>query len=142
MIKLADSEAGTVGRAKGDQEACRLAIKRGSPRPPKRVREVLAGVGIARDQVFLGTLNAGHPGGTLPLTGRERQPLHPDHLPENLYVADASLLPSVSGKATHAHDNGTRPTGGETLHRAVRLAAAHLSQLLTPRLGRAVCSLR
>ena len=43
-------------------------------------------------------LNAGHPGGMLPLTGRERDALHADHLPENLYVADASLLPQSLGK--------------------------------------------
>ena len=97
MIKLADSEAGTVG--------ARKVTKGLSPRDKERLAaatetctQVLAGVGIARDQVFLGTLNAGHPGGTLPLTGRERQPLHPDHLPENLYVADASLLPQALGK--------------------------------------------
>ena len=43
-------------------------------------------------------LNAGHPGGTVPLTGRERLDLHADHLPHNLYVADASLLPRSLGK--------------------------------------------
>jgi choline dehydrogenase-like flavoprotein len=97
MIKLADSESGTVGRravSKGlsavDKERLNAATE--------RCVDVLGGLGIERDRVFLGTLNAGHPGGTLPLTGRERKPLHPDHLPGNLYVADASLLPQSLGK--------------------------------------------
>jgi choline dehydrogenase-like flavoprotein len=97
MIKLADTEAGTVDR--------HGVKKRLSARDRERLVEatdacieILGGYGIRRDQVFLGTLNAGHPGGTLPLTGRERYPLHADHLPENLYVADSSLLPHSLGK--------------------------------------------
>ena len=97
MIKLADSESGTVGRRRvtkrlSDADRGRLRAA------TERCVDVLAGLGIERDSVFLGTLNAGHPGGTLPLTGLERNPLHPDHLPENLYVADASLLPQSLGK--------------------------------------------
>ncbi|UKK52190.1 GMC oxidoreductase [Prevotella sp. E13-17] len=47
--------------------------------------------------IFLGTLNAGHPGGMLPLTEAEAQTLHSPHLPDNLYVCDASLLPQSLG---------------------------------------------
>ena len=46
---------------------------------------------------FLGTLNAGHPGGMLPLTAAERDTLHHPDLPENLYVADATILPESMG---------------------------------------------
>ena len=46
---------------------------------------------------FLGTLNAGHPGGMLPLTKNERGTLHDPRLPENLYVADATILPRAMG---------------------------------------------
>jgi hypothetical protein len=60
--------------------------------------EILAAAGLDRHRTFLGTLNAGHPGGILPLTGTERLPFHADHLPDNLYVADASLLPGSLGK--------------------------------------------
>lgn len=97
MIKLADSGNGTVGPRK--------ITKALSARDTARLREasescsqILAGLGIPRDRLFLGTLNAGHPGGTLPLTGQERLPLHPDRLPDNVYVADASLLPQSLGK--------------------------------------------
>jgi choline dehydrogenase-like flavoprotein len=48
-------------------------------------------------RVFLGTLNAGHPGGMLPFTAAEAASLHPARLPTNLYVADASLLPRSLG---------------------------------------------
>ena len=47
--------------------------------------------------IFLGTLNAGHPGGMLPLTERESQTLHHACLPPNLYVADATLFPNSLG---------------------------------------------
>ena len=46
---------------------------------------------------MLGTVNGGHPGGTLPLTAHEAETLHHDRLPPNLYVADASLLPRSMG---------------------------------------------
>ena len=47
--------------------------------------------------MFLDTLNAGHPGGCLPLTQAEAATLHHAHLPGNLYVADATLLPEAMG---------------------------------------------
>ena len=97
MIKLADSESGTVtgrGVRKGlsDRDRRRLATATES------CTEILVRFGVRRDSVFLGMLNAGHPGGMLPLTGLEREPLHADHLAQNLYVADASLLPQSLGK--------------------------------------------
>jgi hypothetical protein len=47
--------------------------------------------------MFFGTLNAGHPGGMVPLTARDTSSFHPERLPENVYVADASLLPASLG---------------------------------------------
>ena len=44
-----------------------------------------------------GTMIAGHPGGMLPLSAKEAASFHSDRLPENLYVADASLLPKCLG---------------------------------------------
>jgi len=55
-------------------------------------------LGIRPDRTFLGTLNAGHPGGMLPLRAASAHSLHDDRLPANLYVADASLLPRALGK--------------------------------------------
>ena len=56
---------------------------------------LLTGVPVRRQ--FLGTLNAGHPGGMLPLTEKEKETLHSPLLPENLYVADATILPKSMG---------------------------------------------
>ena len=60
-------------------------------------REILARLNVPEEKQFLGTLNAGHPGGCFPLTPAEAQTLHHDVLPENLYLADASLLPRSMG---------------------------------------------
>jgi ferredoxin len=97
MIKLADSESGTVG-AHRVAKTLTATDKRRLAGATGRCIEILAAAGLDRSRTFLGTLNAGHPGGILPLTGVERLPLHADHLPENLYVADASLLPRSFGK--------------------------------------------
>jgi choline dehydrogenase-like flavoprotein len=97
MVKLADSESGVVGR-QGVSKHLSERDRRRLSEATQTCTDILSGVGIDRNSVFLGTLNAGHPGGTLPLTGAERLQLHPDRLPENLYVADASLLPVALGK--------------------------------------------
>lgn len=96
MIKLADTNGGRVadGRVEKelpveDREKLREAVE--------LCQEILAQFGIAREQTFLGTLNAGHPGGMLPLTDKEATTLHDARLPENLYVADACLLPRSLG---------------------------------------------
>jgi choline dehydrogenase-like flavoprotein len=47
--------------------------------------------------MFLGTINAGHPGGMLPLGPQEAETFHHSRLPANLYVADATLFPTSLG---------------------------------------------
>jgi choline dehydrogenase-like flavoprotein len=96
MIKLADTNRGAV--------TARGLDKRLAPEDRERLREaveicteILVRFGTGRESVFLGTLNAGHPGGMLPLTAAERETLHPARLPANLYVADATLIPKPLG---------------------------------------------
>jgi choline dehydrogenase-like flavoprotein len=60
-------------------------------------REILTRFGADPASIFLGTLNAGHPGGMLPLTAGDAATLHPARLPANLYVADATLFPRSLG---------------------------------------------
>lgn len=60
-------------------------------------RKILEKIGVPREKQFLGTLNAGHPGGMLPLTAAEKDTLHNPSLPDNLYVADATILPESMG---------------------------------------------
>ena len=96
MIKLADEEhGGTSGKkvaktmTAGDEAAMKRAVEQSG--------EILERIGVPGEQQFLGTLNAGHPGGMLPLTAAEKETLHNPKLPENLYVADATILPEAMG---------------------------------------------
>jgi choline dehydrogenase-like flavoprotein len=96
MVKLADTPSGrisgrtvTAGLHRSDQQTMEEAVDLCS--------EILCRYGIPRDQLFLGTINAGHPGGMMPLTRNEAVSLHHDALPENLYIADATLLPAALG---------------------------------------------
>ena len=54
-------------------------------------------MGIAKSDLFFGTLNAGHPGGMLPLTREDAKTLHSPKLPDNVFLADATLLPESLG---------------------------------------------
>ena len=96
MIKIADSSVGTVsptGVRKGLTARDRTRIERGVGLG----REILERFGVEDGKTFTGTLNAGHPGGTVPLTADDAATMHPSRLPENVYVADASLFPRSIG---------------------------------------------
>jgi choline dehydrogenase-like flavoprotein len=97
MIKLADRPEGSasprgVGKILHPEDRARL------DEAVALCQDILCRLGIAKEKTFLGTINAGHPGGMLPLTARESVSFHHDALPENLYVADASLFPRSLGK--------------------------------------------
>lgn len=96
MIKMADEEQGSVARGKvqkmltaRDQEILKQGVA--------DCKEILQQMGAREEDIILGTLNSGHPGGMLPLTPAEAETLHASCLPDNLYVADASLLPQALG---------------------------------------------
>jgi len=96
MIKLADTNEGSVSAHKvtktltlKDKERLREAVS--------LCRDVFARLGIKPEKTFLGTINAGHPGGMLALTEAEAKTLHSGKLPQNCYIADATLLPKSLG---------------------------------------------
>ncbi len=96
MIKLADEPAGKVDGRRvskpltgGDTK--RLAEAAGL------CREIFGRLGAREEGLAFGTLNAGHPGGSLPLGKETAASLHDPRLPGNLYVADATLLPRALG---------------------------------------------
>lgn len=96
MIKLADVNIGSLSPNKVEK----LLTDHDKGRLDEGIevcREILGRLGVHQGDIFLGTLNAGHPGGMLPLTERESESLHNDRLPENLYIADATLLPASLG---------------------------------------------
>ncbi len=96
MIKLADEDAGSVSPQGVEKSLSTLDWQR-LEGGVSICKEILRRFGARDEDMFLGTVIAGHPGGTLPLTESEASSLHPGRLPENLYVADASLLPRSLG---------------------------------------------
>lgn len=97
MIKLADEETGSVSaRGRVDKRLTKTDRSR-LEEGVDLATEVLVRFGADPESVFRGTINAGHPGGTLPLTERTASTFHDDRLPDNVYVADASLLPRSLG---------------------------------------------
>jgi choline dehydrogenase-like flavoprotein len=97
MIKLADDEKGSVSpRGRIDKRLTatdRARLEEGAG----AATEILTRFGTDPASVVRGTINAGHPGGTLPLSEATASTLHDERLPHNVYVADASLLPRSLG---------------------------------------------
>jgi choline dehydrogenase-like flavoprotein len=92
MIKLADEKKGKP-KSKMLTEKDWKTLEDGI----QQCEMIFSKMGIKSEDTFLGTLNAGHPGGMLPLTDKEAISFHSDRLPENVYVADASLFPASLG---------------------------------------------
>ncbi len=95
MVKLADDDSGRVGPRRIEKDL--------TARDRDRLREgvalcseILERIGAPRATHVLGTLNAGHPGGGLPIT-RGAGAFHDERLPDNVWVADASLFPEALG---------------------------------------------
>ena len=96
MIKLADSSTGSIDKNSINKTLTGIDKER-LQEGVGICREILGRFGIKKDDIFLGTINAGHPGGMLPLTSQEAETFHNPRLPENLYVADATLFPESLG---------------------------------------------
>lgn len=96
MIKLADSCHGSNSAAGIDKELSE-SDKDTLKRAVDDCHDILAALGVDKSKTFLGTLNAGHPGGMLPLTRGDAATMRPKSLPENLYLADATLFPESLG---------------------------------------------
>jgi ferredoxin len=96
MVKIADTESGQFEHGK-IRKTLSVEDQQRISEGVGHCKTILSKVGVAQEEMLLGTVNAGHPGGTLPLTENETATLHHDRLPPNLYVADASLLPRSLG---------------------------------------------
>jgi choline dehydrogenase-like flavoprotein len=96
MIKLADSNSGSISN-KRIRKSLTDEDKDNLKEGVGLCTEIFRRLGIRRDDLFLGTSNAGHPGGMLPLTESEARTLHSAQLPENCYVSDATLFPRSIG---------------------------------------------
>lgn len=96
MIKLADSNTGEVSR-KGVRKPLTETDKARLREGVNCCTEIFHRLGKKDADIFFGTLNAGHPGGMVPLTEKDVRTLHPGYLPANLYISDASLFPDSLG---------------------------------------------
>jgi choline dehydrogenase-like flavoprotein len=99
MIKLADSEQGTVaadGTVTKKLTDIDIKILQEAKVKAKAIMEA-SGV----DGPFVdGMIHGGHLGGTVPLTKNDVETMHPSWLPNDLWVADLSLLPRSQGLPT------------------------------------------
>ncbi|MCC8128626.1 MAG: hypothetical protein LIO51_01635 [Clostridiales bacterium] len=96
MIKLSDSSFG-ASRSRKIEKDLTLTDQERLKAGVSDCKAILRKMGVAENDMFLGTLNAGHPGGMLPLTSEEAKSFHNRRLPENLCIADATLLPESMG---------------------------------------------
>ncbi|MDD8014376.1 MAG: GMC family oxidoreductase N-terminal domain-containing protein [Acidobacteriota bacterium] len=96
MIKLADSNAGSVTSTRLDKTLT-AEDRRRLNQAMKLCTGILQRAGIECFNIFTGTVNAGHPGGMLPLTAGDAESLHPEKLPENVYLSDSTLFPESMG---------------------------------------------
>ena len=96
MIKIADLNEGSVLHRSVRKDLSERDMHRLED-GVKKCFDILGRLGANVSDVFLGTLNGGHPGGMLPLDGHEKMTFHPSRLPDNVYVADSSLIPESLG---------------------------------------------
>jgi len=96
MVKLADSSQGSCGPG-GIRKELTRQDKETLAGAVELCKEILVAAGVERESLVLGTVNAGHPGGMVPLAAGDAGSLHPSRLPANLYVADTSLFPRSLG---------------------------------------------
>ncbi len=96
MIKMSDDSKGGITN-KGIRKPLTAADRARLADGVEKSLQILEHMGVSRKETFLGTLNAGHPGGMLPLTAQTVPTMHDPSLPDNLYVADATILPQSAG---------------------------------------------
>ncbi|MDD5190763.1 MAG: GMC family oxidoreductase N-terminal domain-containing protein [Dehalococcoidales bacterium] len=96
MIKLADTNTGGIHR-KGVKKYLSDTDRQRLDEGTEICKQIFERLGVRKADTFMGTINAGHPGGMLPLTEKEAQSLHDTRLPRNLFVADATLFPHSLG---------------------------------------------
>jgi choline dehydrogenase-like flavoprotein len=96
MIKLADTEQGIVaakGTVKKSLTKTDIECLDNARNEAKQIMEASGVVGPFVD----GMVHGGHLGGTVPLTKDDVETMHPSWLPQNLWVADLSLMPRSQG---------------------------------------------
>ncbi len=99
MIKLADTEQGTVNADGTVSKSLTDQDRKTLEEAKVKAKAIMEASGVESPFVD-GLIHGGHLGGTVPLTKKDVSTMHPDWLPENLWVADLSLLPRSQGLPT------------------------------------------
>jgi hypothetical protein len=96
MIKLADVEQGSVA-ADGTVTKALTEVDRERLEAAKVKAKAIMEASDVTGPFVDGMIHGGHLGGTVPLTRGDVESMHPSGLPQNLWVADLSLMPRSQG---------------------------------------------
>lgn len=96
MVKMADDEIGGC-TDKNIEKRLTARDEKILKEAVELCKDILIRMGVNEEEIFLGTVNAGHPGGMLPLKAEDKETLHSRLLPGNLYISDATILPKAMG---------------------------------------------
>ncbi len=99
MIKLADTEQGSVAADGTVTKTLTPVDYESLDRAKAEAKQVMEASGVTGPFVD-GMIHGGHLGGTVPLTKDDVETMHPSWLPQDLWVADLSLMPRSQGLPT------------------------------------------
>ncbi len=99
MIKLADTEQGTVTTDGTVTKSLTSTDYESLDKARAEAKQIMEASGVTGPFVD-GMIHGGHLGGTVPLTKDDVKTMHPSWLPQNLWVADLSLMPRSQGLPT------------------------------------------
>jgi choline dehydrogenase-like flavoprotein len=99
MIKLADTEQGSVHADGTITKSITDIDRQRLEKAKEKVIQIMEASDVNGPFVN-GMIHGGHLGGTVPLAKEDVSSMHPSELPDNLWVADLSLLPHSQGLPT------------------------------------------
>jgi hypothetical protein len=99
MIKLADTEQGSVAADGTVTKSLTKADYESLNKAKTEAKQIMEASGVAGPFVD-GMIHGGHHGGTVSLTKDDVETMHPSWLPQDLWVADLSLMPRSQGLPT------------------------------------------
>jgi choline dehydrogenase-like flavoprotein len=99
MIKLADTEQGSVQADGTITKSITDVDRQRLEKAKEKVIQIMEASDVNGPFVD-GMINGGHLGGTVPLEKEDVSSMHPSWLPDDLWVADLSLLPRSQGLPT------------------------------------------
>jgi choline dehydrogenase-like flavoprotein len=99
MIKLADTEQGTVHADGTITKSITDIDRQRLEKAKENVIQIMEASDVSGPFVD-GMIHGGHLGGTVPLEKEDVSSMHPSWLPDDLWVADLSLLPRSQGLPT------------------------------------------